>query len=197
MVPRDFKERPARKKSAPRKSRRSVAAAPARWPAFLAGVCVGAVATVVLFLYEPGTGVDLAARVDSATKDVRGDESKPTFEFYTMLPEKEIVIPETSLDEPPPATSGTDLAPPRKPATDDGVRYVLQVASLRKHEDADRLKARLALIGLESSIQTVSVDGSETWHRVRVGPFIGRAALNDARAQLSRNNFPVLVMRLK
>ena len=77
------------------------------------------------------------------------------------------------------------------------MRYVLQVASLRKLEDADSLKARLALLGLQSSIQTVSVDGSEKWHRVRVGPFTGRAALNEARAQLKRNDFDVLVMKLK
>ena len=196
MGPRDYKERPARKKSAPRKARRG-AAAPSRLPAFAAGLLVGALVTAALFLYEPGQVRELAALGDAVKNEASQGERRPRFEFYTMLPEKEIVIPETSLDEPPPPATGTDRTPSATLAPDEGARYLLQVASLRKHEDADRLKARLALLGLESSIQTVSVDGSETWHRVRVGPFTGRAALNEARVQLKQNDYDVLVIKLK
>lgn len=196
MVPRDYKERPVRKKSTPRPRRRG-AAAPSRVPAFAAGLLVGAAATALLFLYEPGPVKDLAALGDAVKKDAPPGARKPRFEFYTMLPEKEIVIPENTLDEPPLDAVGTRSTPSSPLAHDEGTRYLLQVASLRKHGDADRLKARLALLGLESNIQTVSVDGTETWHRVRVGPFSGRAALNEARAQLKQNNFEVLVVKLK
>jgi cell division protein FtsN len=197
MVPKDYKERPARRKSAPRKARKS-APVPSRWPVFLSGACVGVVLTAAAFLYEPGPGVERIVQGALPSTDKEAvDESRPKFEFYTVLPEKEILIPERSLDEPPARGASSESAATTGLAEDDSTRYVLQVASLRKLEDADSLKARLALLGLQSSIQTVSVDGSETWHRVRVGPFTGRAALNDARAQLKRNDFDVLVMKLK
>jgi cell division protein FtsN len=46
----------------------------------------------------------------------------------------------------------------------------LQVAALREAKDADRLKARLALLGLPVQTQKVA-SGETVLHRVRVGPF--------------------------
>ena len=123
----------------------------------------------------------------------------PRFEFYTLLPEKEIAIPDTSLDAPAtaPAADPPAASRPAPEAVPEGGRYLLQVGSFRSLEDADRLKARLAFLGLESSIQTVSIDGTETWHRVRVGPYSGRAELDAARARLAENQYESLVLRLK
>lgn len=203
MPPKDFKERPARK-SPPRQPRRNVGGA--RWPWFGAGACVGALATAALLLYEPGVRPSGAGPRAAAPE---APAAAPRFEFYTLLPEKEIAIPEAELDAPPPAPAARVAAPssaapvvdaasaPPAPPRADGERYLLQVGSFRKLEDADRLKARLAFMGLESTIQTVSIDGAETWHRVRVGPFIGRRALDQARATLKQNNFESLALKLK
>lgn len=201
MAPKDFKQRPARK-AAPRQPRRN--AGGVRWPWFGAGACVGAIATAAIFLYEPGVSLpDTGA--PALAPDSRA--AAPRFEFYTLLPEKEIAIPEAELDAPAPpvrtvAPSAAAPSPaiPDSPASQprvDSDRYLLQVGSFRKLEDADRLKARLAFMGLESAIQTVSIDGAETWHRVRVGPFIGRDALDQARATLKQNKFESMALKLK
>ncbi len=188
-MPRDFKQPRARRKSPrppPRPPRRSAGAA--RWPWFVTGVCVGAAATAGVFLYEPGPARRADATPPAATADGGGT---PRFEFYTLLPEKEIAIPDTELDRP---AARATAAPS---AADGGARYLLQVGSFRKLEDADRLKARLAFLGLEAGIQTVSIDGTETWHRVRVGPYSGRAELDEARSRLKENRFDALLLKLK
>ena len=74
--------------------------------------------------------------------------------------------------------------------------YVVQVASFRKLGDADRLKANLALLGLEGHIQTVSINGEEIWHRVRVGPFDKLNQLNQARDHLNQNDYEAKVYKL-
>jgi cell division protein FtsN len=74
---------------------------------------------------------------------------------------------------------------------------VLQVGSFRDLSEADRQKATLALIGLEADIQTVSIDGEETWHRVRLGPYQSLDALNEARGRLYENHIDTIVYKLK
>lgn len=201
MAPRDFKQRPPARKAPPRQPARN--AGGARWPWFGAGACVGALATAALLLYEPGVNSPDSG-APAAAQDSRA--AAPRFEFYTLLPEKEIAIPEAELDAPAPAVrtvAPSDAAPaarpeaPASPPRVDSDRYLLQVGSFRKLEDADRLKARLAFMGLESAIQTVSIDGAETWHRVRVGPFIGRDALDQARTTLKQNKFESMALKLK
>lgn len=200
MAPKDFKERPARK-APPRQPRKN--AGGARWPWFGAGLCVGAAATAALLLYEPG----IKAPGPGARSAAPAAPAEATrFEFYTLLPEKEIAIPEAELDKPAPAPVAAPTAPhaPSASATPaiadasaQSTRYLLQVGSFRRLEDADRLKARLALMGLQSSIQTVSIDGTETWHRVRVGPYTGRSDLDRARATLKENKIESMALKLK
>jgi len=80
--------------------------------------------------------------------------TKPNFEFYTVLPEMEVVVPEPLPD----LKNGTKKASApvvsrTLPAA--GTAYMLQMGSFRKHTDADRMKARLALLGIETEIQKV------------------------------------------
>lgn len=94
---------------------------------------------------------------------------KPRFDFYTILPEMETVLP----DKEPPA-----VKPKRSVETD--ARYILQAGSFANFEDADRLKARLALAGLEARIEKVSIEGKGDFFRVRLGPY---AKLEQLEAQ--------------
>ena len=73
----------------------------------------------------------------------------------------------------------------------------MQVASFKTLEDADRLKASLALVGLVASIQTVSVNGEVTYFRVRVGPYTDVGRLNEARTRLREQNFEPLVLKVR
>ena len=111
---------------------------------------------------------------------------KPRFDFYTILPELEIAIPEQ------------DLVPSSKPSSTPEVKgnYILQVGSFKQSEQADQLKARLALQGIEASIQSVDIN-SDTWHRVRVGPINDLTTLNQIRKRLQKNGIASIVVKNK
>ncbi|MGB5538680.1 MAG: SPOR domain-containing protein [Gammaproteobacteria bacterium] len=102
---------------------------------------------------------------------------KPRFDFYTLLPEMEVLVPEQEI------TGKPEQGVPQVEAPGT---YFLQVGSFRNSEQADRFKAELALLGLETSIQKVTIDNKTTWHRVRVGPFSELDALNKTRRLLKQ-----------
>jgi cell division protein FtsN len=111
---------------------------------------------------------------------------KPRFDFYTLLPEMEVVVPEQEITGKP----QQGLRQVEKPGT-----YILQAGSFRELKKADELKAKLALLGFESSIQTVKINKRETWHRVRAGPFSNLGELNVARARLKANNISAILLK--
>lgn len=207
MAPTDYKERTARLSSARAKQRKrsskakrpaarnSVANGVSRWRWFAVGLCVGAVATAALFLYEPSVVKQVAS--SKGVGQTQGSP-KPKFEFYALLPEMETAIPETEpVPKRPSAEPKTKKqAAPATPATAQD-RYMLQVGSFRRHGDADREKAKLALLGFMASIQTISVNGQETWHRVQVGPYTGRNKLDNVQTSLKNQGFEVMPLRLK
>jgi len=110
------------------------------------------------------------------------DATKPSFDFYTILPEMEVVVPEAQKNARPSAKPGV---------------YLLQVASFRNFADADGMKARLALLGVESKIETVTGSDKEAWHRVRVGPYSDPRELNRIRTRLLNNNISAIMIQLK
>ncbi|MCX7171328.1 MAG: SPOR domain-containing protein, partial [Proteobacteria bacterium] len=63
--------------------------------------------------------------------------------------------------------------------------------------DADNLKAKLALIGLEASVQEVNVPDKGLMHRVRVGPFAKTDEMNRVRTQLAQNGIQATVVKAK
>lgn len=130
----------------------------------------------------------------SKTTDTKTTDKKagqPRFNFYTILPELEVLIPDSEI-RPPEKTPGT--TPSGKPAA--AKQYVLQAGSFRSRSDADRLKAQLALMGLEASIQSVTVN-REDWHRVRVGPYKNTGDLYRNLNLLHRHDIDAMAMELK
>lgn len=112
-------------------------------------------------------------------------QEKPGFDFYEMLPNFEVVIPERELD----VRRDRERTPVREQGS-----YILQVGAFQNHADADRVQAKLALMGVESHIQKVSID-NQTWHRVRVGPIKDLDELNARRAQLLDAGVEMLIIR--
>ncbi len=96
------------------------------------------------------------------------------FDFYDMLPQFEVVIPEVESN----ATNETRAAAVEEPGS-----YVLQAGSFTALADADRMQASLALLGIESRIQRVAID-EDIYHRVRIGPTEDLADLNQIRRRL-------------
>jgi cell division protein FtsN len=75
--------------------------------------------------------------------------------------------------------------------------YMLQVASLRTAADAERLKAELAMQGIQVKVQTVTVNGKDTYHRLQAGPYQGKQAVNDARTQLKTKGMDPIPIKLR
>jgi cell division protein FtsN len=115
----------------------------------------------------------------------------PRYDFYTLLPAQEVVVPQEEISEPEPETPPASR-PEGASSTD---AYVLQMGAFRKYADADRLKAGLALLGVQAEIQRVSIDGKESFHRVRSGPYTRRQAY-DLHARLKANGVPGLVIKV-
>ena len=110
-----------------------------------------------------------------------------SYDFFTVLPEIEVVVPEREIEE------RARSVEPESPDTAAGP-YLLQVGSFRSASDADGLRAQVTLLGLSARVQTVTVDDN-TWHRVRVGPFDSARAADDARRRLQDNGFEAMVLR--
>jgi len=157
------------------------------------GLAIGLGVAAAVYIYDrrpvvaPGGRPEAAARAESAAADEdAGEESGRQFDFYEMLPKFEVVVPEREKAE----GGGTPAAKIDKPGA-----YVLQAGSYRKFADADRVRAQLALQGIESKIQRVSID-NDTWHRVRIGPVSDLAELNRTRTKLRQADIEALVIRV-
>jgi cell division protein FtsN len=113
------------------------------------------------------------------------------FEFYDIL--------EGKKDAAAPAPSPAQPAQPAAsvPVAAGGDRLYLQVGAFQKPADAENLKARLALLGLEADVLEADVPDKGKMHRVRVGPYAGAEAMNLVRNQLSQNGIPATVVRVK
>jgi len=117
-------------------------------------------------------------------------KKQPKFNFYTILPELEVLIPESETR--PPETK--NKAGNNRNTT--GKQYVLQVGSFQNLDDAEKLKANLAFLGLHANIQHVTVN-RQAWHRVRTGPYQNKQQLYKNQKLLKKNNIPAISMELK
>lgn len=109
---------------------------------------------------------------------------KPRFDFYKILPEGEKASTKAGGD---------------KPAADAPVpdKLYLQLGAFLNPADADNLKAKVALMGLEASVQKIENAEKGTLHRVRVGPYRVPAEMENIRSQLAQNGIPATLVTIK
>jgi cell division protein FtsN len=130
------------------------------------------------------------------------DDPASRFSFFTELPNMELEVPDFRLpgsadQQPAPPPTRASARPPASAATPKSqAAYVLQVGSFRDYRQADSMKAQLALLGVEARIQTVTVNDSQQWHRVRAGPYHDETRLQAVRAKLARNDIQSIVLKL-
>ncbi len=180
------------------------------WVWLLAGLVLGLAAALLAYKYHgsapakpiarhldlpseqadeaAGPGVTTGKSGKHAAAKPLPSPPKPRFDFYTILPKMEVVVPEEDIKGRP--KSGV-------PQVDQPGTYYLQAGSFRAYDQADRLKAQLALLGLHAGIETVTVNKNESWHRVRVGPYKNLDELNRARVLLKENNMAAVLVKLK
>jgi cell division protein FtsN len=123
------------------------------------------------------------AAASASDKHVKNGEGKPRFDFYKILPGTEEAVTDKEFKRPSPA------------ATKEV--YFLQVAAFQNPSDADNLKARLALAGIETQIQTATLPDGRVWHRVRVGPFSRQDELTKSRAALKENKLEANLIKVR
>jgi cell division protein FtsN len=194
----------AKKRKKRRSSRRTSRSSSQDYPGWvwmLFGLAIGLAVAFAIYVRDPqATPVaagepqpaSLAATMDENIDD-NGEQvtepEEPTesrFTFYDMLPNFEVVVPE----EDPDVRADTE---PRA-VVEPGV-YVLQAGSFSHYEDADKRRAELALQGIESNIQRITID-DKTYHRVRIGPIDNLDELNVTRSRLRAANIDVLRIKL-
>jgi cell division protein FtsN len=172
------------------------------WVWMLFGLAIGlVVAAGVYFRDSPPRSTEATpaeapsrAQSEQATREARARQapasaSEPTesrFDFYEILPQFEVVVPEVETAAGP----ATRTRPVEEPGS-----YVLQAGSFSTAADADRRQASLALLGIESRIQRVTVD-DDVYHRVRIGPISNLDSLNRTRKQLRDAGIDTMLMKV-
>ncbi|WP_329742083.1 SPOR domain-containing protein [Dyella sp. A6] len=205
------------------------------WAGLLVGILIGALVVVVLLRHSlvpmsakpgPHPNPQATAQQDSDTglQPSSSTPQKPKYDFYSVLSEKEVRIPDAELSAQAraeqqkqqaaaQASPTTTAAPSAAPAGTPGVTsqnvtaapqasvqassgsgYLLQVGAFPNPADAETLKAKLALQGFVANVRTVNV-GGQTYHRVRLGPFQSAMALEAVKQRLAKAGIPAIALK--
>jgi cell division protein FtsN len=142
---------------------------------------------------------------------------KSRFDFYQILPGNQEAAPPPAPQQQAAQRHPVQQQPvqsmqpqPTRPAQQQPVQpvtqttsvhstqgqFYLQAGSFKGEPEADNLKARLALLGIEADVQTAAVPNQGVMHRVRIGPYSSAEDANHARAQLSQNGIPTTVVKV-
>ena len=222
---RDYKHRVSRKK------RRTLSP----WIGVAAGLLIGLFVAFLVYIKSQAKPEEpvyvhetlpppATASAQEDVQEVSKDETeatpappKPRFDFYTLLPEIEVVVPEEEIEQsrnpaPPPVVApvteaakppasepapAASIAPapepaPAKPAPEPAPpasgAYYLQVGSFSDVGKAEAFRAELAMMGMQTSIQRVTINNKDTYHRVRVGPFSTLDELDKTRTRLKKKS---------
>lgn len=121
-----------------------------------------------------------------AEKAAAKPTEKQRFEFYDILQGKEAPVTEQEVK----------AAAQKEPAGKLKESYFLQAGSFQTEAEADNLKAKLALMGVEAVIQTANIPDKGVWHRVRVGPFATLEELNKTRGSLAKSGVQASLVKI-
>jgi cell division protein FtsN len=161
------------------------------WIWLLAGLLLGLGLSAFVLLREGQNGRSLAPTPNPSAQAPRESEppvaqkaeaprdTKPRYDFYTVLAEREVQIPDNEL-----AAQAQAEAAQAKPA--DSAKYLLQAGAFGNAADAEAVKARLALTGVVARVETGTVNGKPVF-RVRLGPYASAGDLAAAKRQLADN----------
>jgi len=213
-----------RKKPAPKRGA-SRYQAPAKTPVpgwlwLVAGLVIGGF-LVFLATLQPG-GEEIKRNQETAKakeppkRSAQEQAAKPKYDFYTLLPESEVILPpEAKAPEPPPppapvspeeaaridaaraeaALSGQTPPPPPTIAKAPTItQFFLQAGSFRKQADADKVRAEIIMLGHDVRVESVKVR-DENWYRVLVGPYTSREQLTQAQKTLAASGFSNLLLQ--
>ena len=214
----------ARKKPAPKRgASRYQAPAKKPVPGWIWLVCGLVIGGFIVFLMNLEPGGDEIKRTKDTAKSkeqpkrsspTTGQPAKPKYDFYTLLPESEVILPpeapKPEPESPKPVTqeeaakidaaraeaalNGQVPPPPPTVAKAPVTQFFLQAGSFRKKPEAEKVRAQIILLGQDVRVENVTVR-DEDWYRVLVGPFADRARLDQAQKTLSASGYKNLLLQ--
>ena len=133
---------------------------------------------------SPNNGALKGTQVsDNEHKSTKTTNGKPRFEFYKILPGSEEPVTEQQFQK-----------AVQQPSSKD--KYYLQAGSFQNAEDAENLKAKIAMLGMQAYVQSADLSEKGMWHRVRIGPFTKIVDINQARSSLLKNGVDANLIRV-
>ena len=172
------------KTSATRYPRQSAATPTSSRPAFISGLIVGALCMhFVPALLEPSAS-DTITETETETEH-QSKLSVLKFDFYTLLKDSEIIVPDGNQPNESKSQPETDYI------------YLLQAGSFTNPRDAESLRIQLLLFHLTANIETFELNSGATVNRVLVGPFASRAKTASAKTKLAENNINSILLKRK
>ncbi|MGH6610797.1 MAG: SPOR domain-containing protein [Burkholderiaceae bacterium] len=167
---------------------------------FIIGLVLGLAIAVAVALYITNAPVPFVNKVRPASENVNpalagGQVPDPNKSLYSPAPSKALEPSKSDAATdpkaaPPPAEKGNTF-----PATEDS-RFLLQAGAFRTPDDADSMRARLALLGYDAKVFPREQDGT-TLYRVRLGPYGNLEDVNRIRKKMAENGIDVQLVRLK
>tara|TARA_R100001244_G_scaffold10690_2_gene12599 strand:- start:32742 stop:33434 length:693 start_codon:yes stop_codon:yes gene_type:complete len=222
------KKKPAAKRGASRYKAPAKKPVPG-WIWLACGLVVG-VFVMLLMNLQPGSEAVKRERAETTRAATQAtpkaspttqEASKPKYDFYTLLPESEVIVPPDALPPPAPAQKPVtpqeaakidaaraqaalngETPPPAPPVAPVApvaqaplsTQFFLQAGSFRRKDDAESVRAQIILLGQSVRVESGTVR-EETWHRVLVGPFANREQLAQSQKALAANGFSNLLLQ--
>lgn len=181
------------------------------WGSLLLGLLLGLSVTAAVLMLELKLPEGWLPRPETPKAPVAKEE-KPAkapvkYEFYRILPEVEVVVPDEAAKaaaKPAPGQTpaarpeaGTPAPPAAAHEAENGAQYFIQAGSFKRDEDAERRRAEVALSGEQAHVQTISIDGGAAYRRVRLGPYKSLAAANTARDKLRAAGIETILVKAR
>ena len=171
---------------------------------------------------EDGEAIAPDTATDSAKSEA--DKPKQTqYDFYTLLPGEGVQMSDAELAASAKAESEAQAKAAQQPDTaattttadgslpapiaetpaatsttpaagSDDTRYLLQAGAFGASGDAETVKAKIAMLGLNARVESAKI-GGKTVYRVRMGPYGSASELADAKAKLSGGGLPAMAVK--
>lgn len=172
---------------------------------FIIGLVVGLAIAVAVALYITNAPLPFVTKVRPPSANVNPAANGPLPDPNKSLnPQAPATAPAaskappaaTAAPTPPTAATKADTAPAKEEPAAEGSRFLLQAGAFKSADDADSMRARLALIGLDARVFPIE-QGGQTLHRVRLGPYGQLDDVNRVRKLLAENSIEAQVVRLR
>ncbi|HEU0196895.1 MAG TPA: SPOR domain-containing protein [Nevskiaceae bacterium] len=196
------------------------------WAWLVLGAAIAVFVMAILHLAQPRHDLHSQLIPSSAPPPTTGHaQSGPvplppkqpaSYSFYQTLPKRQPVVP-VPAPAPTPAPVARPATPPQvaeKPAPQPPAAsanrgavshptipassgdWQIQVGAYRSEGEANRVRARVDLLGSVAHLEAVAIRG-QVWYRVRIGPVAGQAKAQALSQRLKTNGIPALVIRPK